>query len=161
MDFLLAARRAWSSFMSLLSFKHTTWPRYKFSKLRGIWHLNTVFNVLWMPLQYWFSLGQPQNTWKWFASGEPHCLQQVTLVFLYFSWHGVLKYLITFFQQCSLQSMELVEDHWKVHISPQISSESLISASLSHFSLIWSVLSLVAWNSELYSYEIPFFGVEL
>lgn len=99
--FLLAAKRACSSFVSLLCFRTTTWPKYSVSIFMDMAVLNTAHSVLWIPSRYELILGHSQNMWECFASADPRCLRHVGLL-MCFSWCGVLKYLTMFFQQCPL-----------------------------------------------------------
>lgn len=62
-DVLLATKSSCSNFISLLRNKKGTWPRYKTSKLKGIYMLNTAFHCDWMAIQNSFSFGQSQRTW--------------------------------------------------------------------------------------------------
>lgn len=119
---------------NITSATERTWSRYMTSKLMGIWVLKTVLK------EEDFLLGTIPEDIVVVSSSRATLPPAWPL---YLSWYGLLKNLIMFFQQCSLQSMLV---HWKDQILSQASSEISIPDSPSRLSLIIECYSCWHWK---------------
>lgn len=138
-------------------------PRYRDVNVVSTLNPKTSAIVAATSIQKFCIRGHNQNTWAWSTPVSRQSLQHLScvLVCLLFCF-GVIKNLMRFFQQKSLQTSELVVEDCVIQAFVHVSSVISMSSSFSQRSLIYLVVCPFNDDMPLYSLPInPFVLFEL